>query len=208
MNPSFFTENQFKENNPHDELAPEESTDIIVNHVKEGRMIGAGHHLPQPVLDLIVQHHGTQMVEYFYHRAVKNSPPELRPSESEFRYPGPKPQTREAAVLMIVDTVEAASRSLDNPTRTHIAALVRKILDKKLSDGQFDECNLTTRDMGIIVDTLVDALEASLHSRVKYPWQEEEALQQRRRAVKARRTNTAKLRNAAAISAIPRSRQR
>jgi membrane-associated HD superfamily phosphohydrolase len=170
--------------------------------------MGAGHHLPQPVLDLIVQHHGTQLVEYFYHRALKDSPPELRPSEAEFRYPGPKPQTREAAVLMIVDTVEAASRTLDNPTRTHIAALVRKILDKKLADGQFDECELTTRDMGIIVTTLVDALEASLHSRVKYPWQEEEALQQRRRALRARRANTAKLRHAAAISAIPRSQRR
>ncbi|MEJ2639361.1 MAG: HDIG domain-containing protein [Desulfosarcinaceae bacterium] len=208
MNPNFFAENQFKQNNPHDELAPEESTDIIVNHVKEGRMMGAGHRLPQPVLDLIVQHHGTQLVEYFYHRAVKNSPPELRPSEAEFRYPGPKPQTREAAVLMIVDTVEAASRTLDNPTRTHITALVRKILDKKLSDGQFDECELTTRDMGLIVTTLVDALEASLHSRVKYPWQEEEALQQRRRALKTRRASTAKLRNAAAITAIPRSQRR
>jgi putative nucleotidyltransferase with HDIG domain len=207
MNPNFFTENQFKENNPHEELAPEESTDIIVNHVKEGRMIGAGHHLPQPVLDLIVQHHGTQLVEYFYHRAVKNSPSELRPSEEEFRYPGPKPQTREAAVLMIVDTVEAASRSLDNPTRTHIGALVRKILDKKLSDGQFDECDLTTRDMGIMVGTLVDALEASLHSRVKYPWQEEEARQKRRKALKARQTKSARLRNAAAISAVPRQRR-
>jgi putative nucleotidyltransferase with HDIG domain len=208
MNPNFFTENQLKQNNPHDELAPEESTEIIVNHVKEGRMMGAGHHLPQPVLDLIVQHHGTQLVEYFYHRAMKDSPPELRPSEAEFRYPGPKPQTREAAVLMIVDTVEAASRTLDNPTRTHLKALVRKILDKKLADGQFDECELTTRDMGIIVTTLVDALEASLHSRVKYPWQEEEALQQRRRALKARQANTVNLRNAAAISAIPRSQRR
>ncbi|MDJ0784305.1 MAG: HDIG domain-containing protein [Desulfosarcinaceae bacterium] len=207
MNPNFFTENQFKEKNPHEELAPEESTDIIVNHVKEGRMIGTGHRLPQPVLDLITQHHGTQLVEYFYHRAKNESPPELRPDEAEFRYPGPKPQTREAAVLMIVDTVEAASRSLDNPTRTHIAALVRKILDKKLSDGQFDECDLTTRDMGIMVGTLVDALEASLHSRVKYPWQEEEARQQRRRTLRSRRVSTAKLRNAAAITAIPRQRR-
>lgn len=203
MNPNFFTENQFKQKNPHEDLAPEESTDIIVNHVKEGRMIGAGNRLPHPVLDLIVQHHGTQLVEYFYHRAVKNSPPELRPSEEEFRYPGPKPQTREAAVLMIVDTVEAASRSLDNPTRTHIAALVRKILDKKLSDGQFDECDLTTRDMGMMVGTLVDALEASLHSRVKYPWQEEEARQNAARQ-KARQARSAKLRNAAALSAVPR----
>jgi putative nucleotidyltransferase with HDIG domain len=220
MNPNFFTENQYKEKNPHDDLAPEESTDIIVNHVKEGRMIGAGHHLPQPVLDLIVQHHGTQLVEFFYHRAVKESPPELRPSEAEFRYPGPKPQTREAAVLMIVDTVEAASRSLDNPTRTHIATMVRKILDKKLSDGQFDECGLTTRDMGIMVGTLVDALEASLHSRVKYPWQEEEERQRRVRQklvrqqragqslLETRRVGAAKLRNSAAISAIPNQRRR
>lgn len=215
MNPNFFTENQFKQKNPHEELAPEESTDIIVNHVKEGRMIGAGYHLPHPVLDLIVQHHGTQLVEYFYHRATKTSPPELRPSEDEFRYPGPKPQTREAAVLMIVDTVEAASRSLDNPTRTHIAALVRKILDKKLSDGQFDECDLTTRDMGIMVGTLVDALEASLHSRVKYPWQEEEAARKqaalkrkRQAAARTQQTRSAKLRNAAAISAVPRHPRR
>jgi putative nucleotidyltransferase with HDIG domain len=207
MNPNFFAENQFKENNPHEELAPEESTDIIVNHVKEGRMIGTGHHLPQPVIDLIVQHHGTQLVEYFYHRAVKNSPTELRPNEADFRYPGPKPQTREAAVLMIVDTVEAASRTLDNPTRTHIATLVRKILDKKLSDGQFDQCDLTTRDMGIMVGALVDALEASLHSRVKYPWQEEEARKQRRKALQERRASAAKLRNPAAITAIP-TRQR
>jgi putative nucleotidyltransferase with HDIG domain len=171
MNPNFFVENQFSGKNSHDDLAPEESSDIIINHVREGRMIGESAGLPEAVLDLIDQHHGSQLVEYFYDKAVKASPHQ-KPPEAAFRYPGPKPQTVEAAILMVVDTVEAASRTIEEPTPPKIDELIQRLLDKKLHDGQFDECNLTTAELAVIRQKLAEALVASLHSRVKYPWQE------------------------------------
>jgi putative nucleotidyltransferase with HDIG domain len=173
MNPNFFTENQFSGKNTHDDLVAEESSEIIINHVREGRMMARGTGLPDMVIGLINQHHGTQLVEYFFHKAAKASP-ELKPDQSDFRYPGPKPQTLEAAILMMVDTVEAASRSIEDPTREKLAKLVNLTIHKKLADGQFDECDMTTRHLGVIIKALVDALEASLHSRVKYPWQQKE----------------------------------
>jgi putative nucleotidyltransferase with HDIG domain len=180
MNPNFFTENQFSGKNSHDDLVAEESSEIIINHVREGRMMAKAAGLPDVVVDLISQHHGTQLVEYFFHKAAKDAP-DLKPDQSDFRYPGPKPQTLEAAILMMVDTVEAASRSIEDPTREKLAKLVNLTIHKKLADGQFDECDMTTRHLGIIIKTLVDALEASLHSRVKYPWQQKQTQDRPRR---------------------------
>jgi putative nucleotidyltransferase with HDIG domain len=171
MNPKFFIENQFKGDNPHDVLEPRESARIIIKHVRHGVRIGQESGLPKVVVDLILQHHGTQLMEYFYNIAVK-SYPKSTIREQDFRYPGPKPRSVEAAILMIADAVEAASRSVADPTPKKFKKMVRLILVKRLVDGQFSECDLTSRDLPIIVQTLVDALEASFHTRVRYPWQE------------------------------------
>jgi putative nucleotidyltransferase with HDIG domain len=169
--PEYFTENQFSGVNSHDQLTPEKSAKIIVDHVLKGINIIIQAGLPDRVVDLIRQHHGTQLVEYFYDKARKKSS-DLSIKESDFRYAGPKPQTIEAAVLMVVDSIEAASRSIDDPNRQKLQMLVDRIIVNKLDDGQFDECNLTTRQLSMIRKTIVDSLMATLHSRIKYPWQE------------------------------------
>jgi putative nucleotidyltransferase with HDIG domain len=174
MNPKFFIENQFKGDNPHDVLEPRESARIIIKHVRHGMRIGQEAGLPKVVVDLILQHHGTQLMEYFYNIAAK-SYPKSTIREQDFRYPGPKPQSVEAAILMVADAVEAASRSVAEPTPKKFNKMVRLILVKRLVDGQFSECDLTSRDLSIIVQTLVDALEASFHTRIRYPWQEKKS---------------------------------
>ncbi len=171
MNPKFFIENQFNSENPHDVLEPRESTKLIINHVRHGMRIGQESGLPKAVVDLILQHHGTQLMEYFYNIAARVYP-KSKVRQEDFRYPGPKPQSVEAAVLMVADSVEAASRSLQEPKRKELEKMVRHILVKRIVDGQFGECDLTSRDLAKIVQTLVDALEASFHSRIRYPWQE------------------------------------
>jgi hypothetical protein len=171
MNPKFFIENQFNGENPHDVLEPRESAKIIVNHVRHGMKIGQESGLPKVVVDLIIQHHGSQLMEYFYNIAAKTYPTSTI-QEEDFRYPGPKPQSVEAAILLVTDAVEAASRSLEDPTRRKFEKMVRLILVKRIVDGQFAECDLSSRDLSKIVRTLVDALEASFHSRIRYPWQE------------------------------------
>ena len=127
--------------------------------------------MPKVVADLILEHHGTQLIEYFYNLAAKTYPNSTI-REEEFRYPGPKPQSVEAALLMVCDSVEAASRSLLDPSRKEFRKMVRLILVKRIVDGQFSECDLSSRDLSKIVKALVDALEASFHSRIQYPWQE------------------------------------
>jgi cyclic-di-AMP phosphodiesterase PgpH len=170
LSPGDFTENQFNEPNPHDRLRPAESVSRIIRHVDDGVRLAAELRIPKMVLDLIPQHHGTQLVEYFYDKAQKEkSEPPAR--EIDFRYPGPKPQSLEAAVLMIADAVEAASRTLKEPTRATFDKLVRMIIVKRIADGQFSECDLDTREIEKIATALVDCLEAMFHSRIRYPWQ-------------------------------------
>jgi hypothetical protein len=176
--PKNFIENQYNSENPHDALDPWESTELIINHVKHGTKIGLDARLPKALVDLILQHHGTQLIEYFYGIAAKNQPRESL-SEADFRYPGPKPQSNEAAILMIADAAEAASRSMKDPTRTKLDKMVQIIIGKRIADGQFSECDLTTRDISKIVRALGDALEASLHSRIRYPWQEKARVKRR-----------------------------
>ena len=171
VNPKFFIENQFSGENPHDVLEPRESAKIILNHVRRGMKIGQESGLPKVVVDLILQHHGTQLIEYFYNIAA-NTYPNSTIREEEFRYPGPKPQSIEAALLMVCDSVEAASRSLLEPSRKEFRKMVRLILVKRIVDGQFSDCDLSSRVISKIVKALVDALEASYHSRIQYPWQE------------------------------------
>ena len=171
VNPKFFIENQFSGENPHDVLEPRESAKIILNHVRRGMKIVQEAGLPKVVVDLVLQHHGTQLMEYFYSIAAKTYPNSTI-REEEFRYPGPKPQSVEAALLMVCDAIEAASRSLLDPNRKEFRKMVRLILVKRIVDGQFSECDLSSRDLSKIVNALVDALEASFHSRIQYPWQE------------------------------------
>ena len=177
-NPGYFIENQFNGENPHDILEPHESANLIVDHVRNGIKLGQESGLPKVVVDLILQHHGTHLIEYFYNLATKSNPKKLI-QEDDFRYPGPKPQSNEAAILMIADAVEAASRSLNEPNRKNFENMIRHVLVERIVDGQFSDCKLTTHDLEKIVRSLIDSLEGSFHSRIRYPWQQNVARPQK-----------------------------
>lgn len=166
--PYFFIENQLSCENPHDKIAPSLSTLIITSHTKDGVEMAREHKLPQPVIDIIEQHHGTSIVSYFFNRALENDKNESV-SEEDFRYEGPKPQTKEAALVMMADSVEAAVRALQKPTPGRIEGLVRRIIKDKLHDGQLDECDLTFKDLDVIANTFVRVLSGIFHARVEYP---------------------------------------
>jgi putative nucleotidyltransferase with HDIG domain len=175
LKPGYFVENQGGAENCHESLLPAMSTLVIIAHVKDGADLARQHNLPNTIIDFIQQHHGTTLVEYFYRRA--NEQQEADPGggkvdEGSFRYPGPKPQTREAAVLMLADTVESAARSLVDPAPARIESLVEELAMRKLLDGQFDECNLTLRELRTIQDSLIKSLTAVYHGRIKYPGQQ------------------------------------
>ena len=173
--PEYFIENQSSGVNQHDSLQPAMSTLVIIAHVKDGADLARSHHLPEPIIDFILQHHGTTLVEYFYREAKTRSeedPHGEEVSDKDFRYPGPKPQTLEAAVMMLADTVESASRTLVDPTPARIQGLVDSIAQKKMADGQFDECGLTFLQLDRVRSSLVKSLTAIYHARVKYPGQQ------------------------------------
>ena len=173
--PNYFVENQGAGGHRHDSLQPAMSNLVIIAHVKDGADLARQHKLPQPLIDFIEQHHGTTLVEYFYREAAKRSqqdPNGEEVSETTFRYPGPKPQTLEAAVLMLADTVESACRTLVEPTASRIQGLVDQIALKKLLDGQFDECGLTLKQLDQTKASLVKSLTAIYHGRIKYPGQQ------------------------------------
>lgn len=164
--PYFFVENQFSGVNPHDKISPTLSTLIITSHVKDGVEMARQHKLPKVLVDFIREHHGTDLVKYFYHRA-KESGQDV--SEDDFRYPDPKPQSKETAIVMLADSVEAAVRSMPKPTPGRIEGLVRKIIKERLADGQLDESNITLRDLDLIADAFVKVLTGMYHHRVEYP---------------------------------------
>lgn len=166
--PYFFIENQMTADNPHDKITPSLSTLILTSHVKDGVEMAREHKLPQGIIDIIEQHHGTSLVSYFYHKALENDRNETV-TEEEFRYEGPKPRTREAAIVMLADSVEAAVRSLQNPTQGRVEGLVRKIIKDKLNDGQMEECDLTFKDLNVIACAFVRVLSGIFHNRVEYP---------------------------------------
>jgi len=171
LKPAYFIENQGQENR-HESLVPAMSTLIIIAHVKEGVELARQYNLPQPIIDIIAEHHGTTLVEFFYRRATELSqtdPNGTEIDEQNYRYPGPKPSSRESAVLMLSDAVESASRALTEPTPARIASLVHDLAMKRLLDGQFDECGLTLEELEIIERSLVKSLTAVYHGRVKYP---------------------------------------
>jgi putative nucleotidyltransferase with HDIG domain len=178
LKPGYFIENQQQGVNRHESLLPAMSTLVIIAHVKDGADLARKHRLPQPVIDFIEQHHGTTLVEYFFNRATRQSeedPDSGGVDESSFRYPGPKPQTREAGVMMLADAVESASRTLVDPTPARIENLVEEIAMKRLLDGQFDECHLTLKQINTVVESLAKSLTAVYHGRVKYPERQQTA---------------------------------
>ncbi len=173
--PEYFIENQSSGKNQHDSLQPAMSTLVIIAHVKDGADLARTNHLPKPIIDFILQHHGTTLVEYFFREAAKRSeasPNREEISDKDFRYPGPKPQTLEAAVLMLADAVESASRTLVDPTSGRISGLVDKIAQKKIDDGQFEECGMTFKQLDQVKTSLVKTLTSIYHGRVKYPGQQ------------------------------------
>lgn len=170
-NPLYFGENQ-KGDNRHDALAPAMSAVIIKRHVTEGIEMARQYKLPKLVADGIPQHHGTRAVGYFLHKAIKDQEGKENPApidESIYRYPGPKPQFREAALVMIADAVEASSRALVEPTTEKLQALVQKMINVIFSEGQLDECELTLKDLNLIAQSFLRTLEGIYHTRPQYP---------------------------------------
>jgi hypothetical protein len=189
VKPDYFTENMSFERNPHEDLAPTMSALIIIAHVKEGVDLALKYKLNQSIIDIVQEHHGTSLVYYFYKRALQMHEDaraggkimKMRPDdipevcEESFRYSGPKPQTKESAIVSLADAVESASRSLEKPTPAKIEQLVNDIIDQRISDRQLDECNLTLRDIRIIAERFRFTLMTMLHSRIAYPRQETKA---------------------------------
>jgi putative nucleotidyltransferase with HDIG domain len=179
--PEFFSENMRLQNNPHDTLPPSMSTLVITSHVKEGLSLAMLHKLPDPVLNVIREHHGTSLLSYFHHKAKTQLEFELagpdasqtngqgKVSESDFRYPGPRPSSRESAIICLADAVEAASRSMEKTTPGHIKNLVTDIVNTRLEDSQLDECDLSLADLSRVKRSFIFTLTNMLHGRVPYP---------------------------------------
>src|SRR6476619_2436583 len=183
VKPEYFTENMSFERNPHDDLAPTMSALIIIAHVKEGVDLALKHRLNQRITDIIQEHHGTSLVRYFYQRALQqhedalaggkimrlreDDVPEVH--EESFRYSGPKPQTKESAIISLADAIESASRSVEKPTPQKIETLVNEIVEERISDRQLDECDLTLGELKTIADRFRFTLVSMLHTRIAYP---------------------------------------
>ncbi len=171
--PLYFVENQVKGDNKHEKLAPSMSSLILISHVKDGVELAKQHRLGKEIIDIIQQHHGTSLISYFYQKAKEQSKKRGGRSspvkEEDFRYPGPKPQTKEAGLVLVADVVEAASRTLVNPTPARIQGMVQKIINNIFSDGQLDECELTLKDLNLIAKTFSKTLSGIFHSRIEYP---------------------------------------
>ena len=167
-NPRYFKENQ-KGENPHDSMDPSESAKIIVNHVPYGLELAHRYRLPRDVQKILAQHHGDSLVPYFRHKAEQCGKPI---DEAVFKYPGSKPSTKESAIVMLADIVEAAVRTLDDPDREQVKDMIDKLIRSKYNDGQLDECPLNRRDLNSIAKAFLHMYEGALHERVKYPDQE------------------------------------
>ena len=183
VKPEYFTENMRHGRNPHDDLAPTMSALVIIAHVKEGVDLALEYELNQEVIDTIQQHHGTSLVYYFYKRALQQQEdaraggkimnireediPEVR--EESFRYSGPRPQTREGAVISLADSIESAARSLDRVTPQKIDQLITDMLERRIVDGQLKECDLTMRELEVVAESFRNTLQSMMHSRIAYP---------------------------------------
>jgi putative nucleotidyltransferase with HDIG domain len=166
VTPQYFVENYRGAGNPHDRLNPQQSARIIIDHVRNGGAIAKRYNLPAPIVDNIYMHHGTGLLYYFYRKAQETDPDV---SEADFRYPGPRPNTREAGIIHLADKVEAACRSVREPTPDRIAAMIQKILNSTLADGQLEECPLTLKDLYTIAGVFQESILAIHHQRIEYP---------------------------------------
>lgn len=166
--PYFFSENQLSGENPHSKLSPNLSTLIIGAHPGDGVELGRKHRLPEAILDIAAQHHGTGMISFFYQQALENSDREEVFAE-KFRYEGPKPQSKEAAIIMLADAVEAGVRSLSKPSGNRVETMIRRMVREKLEDGQLDLCDLTLKEIDQIAETFVYIMSGIYHSRIEYP---------------------------------------
>ncbi|UOQ46350.1 HD family phosphohydrolase [Halobacillus salinarum] len=164
--PHYFIENQMGMKNPHDFLEPEQSAEIIINHPYDGARLLEKEGLPKEIVAVAREHHGTTLLKYFYHKAKEKG---KEVSEEDFRYPGPKPQSKEAAIVSICDSVEAAVRSLNHPTEEKIRSIVHSIIENRLLDEQFDNCRLTFKELKIIENSICETLQGIFHSRIQYP---------------------------------------
>ncbi|MDN4620504.1 HDIG domain-containing protein [Paenibacillus sp. PsM32] len=170
--PGYFIENQNNIGNPHDSIDPKLSKSIIIAHARDGVEMQKEYKLPKPIRDIAEQHHGTTFLHYFYHKALKLAEEqEIEPdfTENDFRYPGPKAQTKEAAVVGIADSVEAAVRSLSKPTVEQVETMIEKIIKGRVDDNQFNECDLTMKELDVVARTLKEAVMGIFHSRIEYP---------------------------------------
>jgi putative nucleotidyltransferase with HDIG domain len=173
VQPKYFVENLAPgEESPHDEHDPEISADAIMAHVVSGTKILREGGIPEPVVEFAYTHHGTQIVEYFWHKCVDAGNPKGL-TEEHFRYPGMKPPTKETAILMLVDSIEAASRTIDPPERDKFEEMIQRIIFTKLRTGQLDDSGLTLSDLRILVTRMSDTLVNMFHHRIRYPWQEQ-----------------------------------
>ncbi|NLC44098.1 MAG: HDIG domain-containing protein, partial [Clostridiales bacterium] len=164
--PYFFKENQLSSENPHDKLDPELSMRVITSHATDGLELAKKHKVPAKIQNFILEHHGTSPVVYFYHKAKKDNPEiELK----DFRYNGPRPRSKETAIVMMADISEAAVRAMTDHTPAKIEALIRKLIREKLDDGQFDDCDISIGDMSTIAITFTNVISGIFHERVKYP---------------------------------------
>jgi putative nucleotidyltransferase with HDIG domain len=173
--PYYFIENQMGTASRHEQLSPAMSQLIIAGHVKDGIEMAKEYKLPSVIMQFIETHHGTTLIEYFYEEARRKTNGNVAPpSEVEFRYPGPRPQTKESAIVMLADTVEGAVRALTEITPTKIEMVVHNMAAKRLQDGQFDDCDLTLRELSRIEGSLSKSLAAHYHGRIAYPKPAEE----------------------------------
>jgi putative nucleotidyltransferase with HDIG domain len=167
---NYFIENQKMGHNPHDHISPYMSKTLLIAHVKDGVELGIQHKLGKPIIDGIIQHHGTTLISFFYNKALdQKSEDDPDVSEEEFRYPGPKPQFREAALCMLADSIEAAARSLDEPTPVRLQNIVRNIVQRKFMEGQLDECDLNLKDLSKVEAAFTRILLGIYHQRIDYP---------------------------------------
>jgi putative nucleotidyltransferase with HDIG domain len=166
VKPQYFGENEPDSKSRHEKLTPTMSCLILGSHVKDGLDLAKEEKLPKAIVDFIQEHHGNTLMAFFYHKAL-----EMDPSiqQEDYRYPGPSPQSKETAIVMLADASEAASRSLAEPTPSRLKGLVKRIIDARASEGQLDNCLLTLRELALIKESLVKVLAAVFHARVPYP---------------------------------------
>jgi putative nucleotidyltransferase with HDIG domain len=168
--PLYFIENTGGIQSKHDHLSPRMSSLILISHVKDGLELARENHLGHRVAHIIQQHHGTSLISFFYQKAKEKENPEVESlNEEDFRYPGPKPQTKEAGIVMLADAVEAASRTLTRPTPSQIKGMVQRIIHNIFLDGQLEECELTLKDLHKIEESFSRILAAIFHTRIDYP---------------------------------------